>query len=235
MKIVITGASKGFGKAIAAKFAADGEPHIFMLCARGLNGLERAAAELKARYPSSEFNIYSCDLGVTDQTNAFAAWIIAQGLVPDILVNNAGIYFPGSVHDEDEGILEKLIAVNLYSAYHLTRKLVPGMIAARSGHIFNMCSIASVKAYPNGGAYSISKFALAGFSVNLREELKPHNIKVTAVYPGAAYTDSWKGSGVDEERLMAEDDVADMIVAAARLSPRACVEEILVRPQLGDL
>jgi len=102
-------------------------------------------------------------------------------------------------------------------------------------HIFNICSIASVQAYSNGGSYSISKFALLGFSKNLREELKPHNIKVTAVLPGAAYTDSWIGSGIDENRIMEANDVAAMVFAASQLSTKACVEEILLRPQLGDL
>ena len=116
-----------------------------------------------------------------------------------------------------------------------TRLLLPGMMARKTGHIFNMCSVASLKAYSNGGAYSISKFALAGFSANLREEMKAFGIKVTTVYPGAAYTDSWAGSGVDPQRIMEAGDVADMVLAASRLSPQATVEEILLRPQLGDL
>jgi short-subunit dehydrogenase len=153
----------------------------------------------------------------------------------DVLVNNAGQFLPGSVHDEGEGVLERMIAVNLYGAYQLTRVLLPGMMARRSGHIFNICSVASLQAYPNGGAYSISKWALAGFSANLREELKPHGIKVTSVYPGAVYTDSWAGSGVEPNRIMQAADVAEMVYAASRLSPQATVEEILLRPQLGDL
>ena len=153
----------------------------------------------------------------------------------DVLINNAGQFLPGSIHDEAEGTLEQLIEVNLYSAYHLTRALLPGMMARRSGHIFNICSVASLQAYPNGGAYSISKWALAGFSANLREELKPHGVKVTSIYPGAAYTDSWIGSGVDPQRIMEAADVAEMVYAASRLSPQATVEEILLRPQLGDL
>ena len=98
-----------------------------------------------------------------------------------------------------------------------------------------MCSIASVAAYANGGSYSISKFALLGFNKNLREEMKPYNIKVTAVIPGAVYTDSWSGTDVKPERIMQPDDIATMIYAASMLSPEACVEEILLRPQLGDL
>jgi short-subunit dehydrogenase len=128
-----------------------------------------------------------------------------------------------------------MITTNLYSAYHITRVFLPAMIQRKSGHIFNMCSIASVQAYANGGSYSISKFALLGFSKNLREELKPYHIKVTAVLPGAVYTDSWSGSGIDPERIMEASDVAEMVFTASRLSPQACVEDIILRPQLGDL
>ena len=241
MNIAITGASRGFGRAIAEKFAMDGRPHIFMLCARNKSNLEKTAEELRSSYPASDFRTYSCDLGIKQEAIAFGDWILTrqsqgkQTSAIDVLVNNAGIYLPGSVHNEEDGVLEKLIAVNLYSAYHLTRRLLPAMMDRRQGHIFNMCSIASLNAYTNGGSYSISKFALAGFSKNLREELKPFDIKVTALFPGAAYTDSWKGSGIDPQRLMDEKDVADMVYSAAGLSPRACVEEIILRPQLGDL
>ncbi len=125
--------------------------------------------------------------------------------------------------------------VNLYSAYHLTRALLPLMMESRQGHIFNMCSIASHNAYANGGAYSISKFALLGFSKNLREEMKPYGIKVTAVSPGATMTHSWEGAGVDPNRIMEAKDIAEMVYAASRLSPMAVVEDIVLRPQLGDL
>jgi NADP-dependent 3-hydroxy acid dehydrogenase YdfG len=128
-----------------------------------------------------------------------------------------------------------MIAANLYSAYNVTRSLIGKMIQQKSGHIFNICSIASLQAYKNGGAYSISKYALAGFSRNLREEMKEHNIKVTAVYPGAAFTDSWAGSGIDPKRIMAARDIAEMVFTATQLSPQACVEDIILRPQLGDL
>jgi short-subunit dehydrogenase len=105
----------------------------------------------------------------------------------------------------------------------------------KAGHIFNICSIAALQAYKNGGAYSISKFAMLGFSKNLREEMKPHNIKVTAIMPGATYTDSWEGSGISAQRIMEAADIAELVYNASRLSPQACVEEIIVRPQLGDL
>jgi short-subunit dehydrogenase len=131
--------------------------------------------------------------------------------------------------------LEKMLSVNLFSAYHLTRTVLPKMKAAKTGHIFTICSIAGLAAYPNGGSYSISKFALLGFTKNLRLELRELNIKVTAVIPGAVYTDSWNGSGVSEDRIMKPEDIASVIYSASQLSLAATVEEIVIRPQLGDL
>jgi short-subunit dehydrogenase len=154
---------------------------------------------------------------------------------PDILINNAGQFIPGNIHNEPEGHLEKMLEINLYSAYHLTRRLLPSMIQQKSGHIFNICSIASLNAYANGGAYSISKFALLGFSKNLREEMKPKGIKVTAVLPGATMSASWDVASIDPNRIMEANDIATMVYAASQLSPQAVVEDIILRPQLGDL
>ncbi len=235
MNIVITGASKGFGKAIAERFASDGQAHRFFLCARTGHELEKTGKELKERFPQVTVHTIVCDVTDKSQLTDFAGWIMGKISQTDILVNNAGIYLPGNAYGEEDGNLERLMDVNVYSAYHLTRLLLPAMMKAKSGHIFNMCSIASLHAYPNGGAYGISKYALYGFSKNLREEMKPFGIKVTHVLPGAAYTDSWSGTGVDPKRIMEAADIAQMVYAAAQLSPQACVEEIILRPQLGDL
>jgi short-subunit dehydrogenase len=109
------------------------------------------------------------------------------------------------------------------------------MQAAGNGHIFNMCSVAGLKAYPGGGAYSVSKFALEGFTQNLRLELMTQGIKVTAIQAGATMSDSWAGSDIPAERMMRADDVATAIWSAYQLSPQSVVESILLRPQLGDL
>ena len=232
MNIVITGASKGLGKAIAEKFAAAG--HTLFICARNEVELYATMQQLLEQYPECSARAKSVDMSLKEEVNAFAQWCLLFG-VPDIIVNNAGQFLPGSIYNEEEGLLEKMMHVNLYSAYHLTRAFLPEMLKARQGHVFNVCSIASLDAYPNGGAYSISKFALLGFSKNLRQELQSFNIKVTAVMPGAAYTDSWSGSKIDPQRIMEAGDVAEMVYAATLLSPQACVEEIILRPQLGDL
>lgn len=233
MNCIITGGSRGLGKAMAERFAAGG--YHLALVARDGRRLTAVAEELHMRYPDVRIACFPVDMSKEEKVLSLGKGLAGAVGTVDVLINNAGQFLPGSVHNEPAGLLEQLMAVNLYSAYHLTRLLLPGMMARRSGHIFNLCSVASLQAYPNGGAYSITKYALAGFSANLREEMKPYGIKVTTVYPGAAYTDSWAGSGVDPQRIMTAADVAEMVFTASRLSPSATVEEILLRPQLGDL
>lgn len=232
MNIVITGASRGMGKATALKFAKDA--HKLFLCARTKETLDKAAAEIKNSFPSSTVHTFIADLSVKDEVIAFGKFCLQYG-TPDIVINNAGYYLPGNCIDETEGTLDSMLKLNLYSAYHLIRTLVPEMIKNKSGHIFNICSIASLKAYKGGGGYSISKFALNGFSQNLRQELQPHGIKVTAVFPGAVLTDTWGDFDNSSNRIMEANDIAEMIYAATKLSKGAVVEEIVLRPQLGDL
>lgn len=232
MNIVITGGSKGMGKAMAEKFAS--AKHNIFICSRTEKELAKTAEELNNKYPDS-VQYFAADLSKKKEVLKFAQWLLDKKLEIDVLINNAGQFVQGSVYNEPEGNIEQMINVNLYSAYHLTRALLPGMIKNKSGHIFNMCSIAAFAAYANGGSYSISKFALMGFSKNLREEMKPFFIKVTTVYPGAVYTSSWEGAGFEPQRLMEADDIADLVFAASQLSPQACVEDIVIRPILGDL
>jgi short-subunit dehydrogenase len=232
MNIVITGGSKGMGKAMAEKFAA-AKNNIF-ISSRNEEQLSETAGELNKKC-DGHVEYFAADLSKKEEVLKFAKWLSEKNIQPDILINNAGTFVPGSVYDEPEENLEMMLGINLYSAYHLTRALLPGMIEKRSGHIFNISSIAALKAYANGGSYSISKYALMGFSKNLREEMKPFNIKVTTVYPGAVFTSSWEGSDIKPERIMKVNDIADMVFAASLLSPQACVEDIVIRPLLGDL
>lgn len=231
MKVVITGGSQGIGKAIAQRFAAAG--HDLFLIARNMDKDNAWQQDLMKQF-GIQLSTFNADLSVKAQVKAAAEAVLAAWDTIDVLVNNAGTFVMGNVHDEPEGNLEKMIELNLYSAYYMSRYLLPVMMENKSGHIFNICSIAALKAYKGGGSYSISKFALEGFSKNLRDEMKPFGIKVTSVHPGATFTRSWEGF-VEPERIMESNDVADMILAAANLSATACVEDIILRPQLGDL
>jgi len=232
MTVLITGASRGIGKAIAEIFAAGG--HDLFISSRSEVALYKAMEELQTKYPSVSIKAKAFDLSDKEQAKQLGSWCL-KSAVPDILVNNAGLFEPGSIYNESEGVLESQLAINVHSAYHLTRSVLPKMMERKSGHIFNMCSIASLSAYHNGGSYSISKYALHGFSKNLREEMKPYNIKVTAIPPGAVLTDSWGDYDNSAKRIMEAEDIAKMVYASSQLSPAACVEDIVIRPQLGDL
>ena len=233
MNAIITGASRGIGKAIAYKFAVQG--FNLALCARSHSDLEALSIELSALHPNIEVFFKATDVSKKEEVMAFAEEVESRWDVVDVLVNNAGVFIPGEIHTEAEGVLEQMMATNLYSAYHLTRALLPRMFSSEKPHIFNMCSVASLMAYPNGGSYCISKFALLGFSRVLREELKNKQVRVTAVLPGATWTDSWEGSGQSPQRMMKTSDIAQAVWSAYQMSEQSVVEEILIRPQLGDI
>lgn len=232
MNAVITGASRGIGKAIAKIFALN--VYDLVLVSKNETHLLNTVQEFEKDFPDITIKAQAFDLSKKEAVLLCGEWINNNTDTVDVLVNNAGTFLPGNVIDETDGTLEAMMQTNVYSAYYLTKTLVPKMIAQGNGHIFNLCSIAGLQAYPNGGSYSISKFALMGYTKNLRHELREHGVKVTAVIPGAVYTDSWAGF-VAPERIMEAEDVAQMVYAASRLSPQAVVEDIVLRPQLGDL
>lgn len=230
---IITGATQGIGKAIAEKLLAEG--FSVAICARTQSDLDNIQQEWKQQYPIAQIVTFQADLSVREEITAFANYVKGQFTSIDILVNNAGLFFPGKLMDEPEGHLEELMNTNLYSAYHLTRGVIGEMSKNGAGHIFNICSVASLQAYPNGGAYSITKYALLGFSENLREEYKGTGLKVTAICPGATHSRSWEGAGISQECIMAATDVAEMLWSAYVLSKGANVETIVMRPSQGDL
>lgn len=229
---VVTGGTRGIGRAVIERFAKGGFD--IVTSARTRSALESMKDQLQKNY-NVKVDVLSADLSQASQVKEFGQFVTGLHRPVDVLVNNAGFFTPGSIITEVDGALEQMIQANLYSAYHLTRCLVPAMKERRSGHIFNMCSIASTKAYPNGGSYAISKHALLGFSRVLREELKQYDIRVTAVMPGATKTDSWAGVDLPDSRFMKTEDVAEAIFAAHALSVNSVVEEMIIRPQLGDI
>ena len=233
MNVIITGASKGIGKAIAEIFAANG--HNLFLCSRGEVTLYKTMEELMTKYPAVTIKAKPFDLSKKEEAKAFGNWCLSFA-VPDILGQQCRRFEPGNVHNEEEGLLESQMATNLYSAYHLTRTLLPAMMEQKAAVIFLIC-VPLLRFMPMQMAALTASANLpcTGFSKNLREEMKPHGIKVTSVFPGAVLTDSWGNYDNSSKRIMEADDIAKMIYAASQLSPQACVEDIVMRPQLGDL
>jgi NAD(P)-dependent dehydrogenase (short-subunit alcohol dehydrogenase family) len=224
---LVTGATRGIGLALAKKLVEKG----FKVSGIG-SSLESCAT---AAASDPEIRFFPVDLSQKEEIKTFVHQFLAETGVPDLLINNAGKFLPGSIGEEEEGVFEELMAVNLSGPYHLTRGLLPGMKAAKSGTIVNICSTASIVPYPNGGSYCISKFGLLGFSKVLREELKPFKIRVISVLPGAVLTDSWAGSGFPESRFIDTDSLAELVVTACTLPENVVVEEVLLRPFEGDI
>jgi len=230
--ILVTGGTRGIGRAIVEKFAEQGFD--IFTCARNGEDLASLGRYLQERFPKILVNTFVADLSVKEEVLRFAEQVKAK-VIPDVLVHNTGIFLPGALHDEAEGNLEFLMQTNVYSAYRLTRAFAKELMQRKSGHIFSIGSIAGITAYPNGGSYSVSKWAMLGMTKCFREEFKSHQIKVTSILPGATLTDAWAAVDLPAERFVAAQDVADMVFATYNLSPQAVVEEVIIRPQLGDI
>ncbi len=142
LHVVITGASRGLGKAMAQKFASAG--HHLYLVSRSDAALYQTMQSLQAEYPGITIKSKTFDFSESGNAIACGEWILKYGTAIDILVNNAGIFFTGLHYDEEKGALETQMEVNFFSAYHLSRTLIPVMKARGSGHIFNISSIAAL-------------------------------------------------------------------------------------------
>jgi short-subunit dehydrogenase len=230
--ILVTGGTKGIGRAIIDKFGEEGFD--VFTCARHEKELELLEKEFLSKFPGQKIFVAEADLSRKEEVHRFAESVKKQA-IPDVLVNNTGIFLPGAIHSEPDGNFEMMMHTNLFSAYYLTRAFTSEMIERKSGHIFSMGSIAGLTAYANGGSYAISKWAMLGFTKCLRQELKDFNIKVTSILPGATFTASWEGVEIPLERFMKVEDIAAALWSAYNLSPYSVVEEIVIRPQLGDL
>ncbi len=232
-KAVITGGTRGIGRALVHRFAQEGFDIIS--CSRSQGDLESLKAEMVKLNPNIRFLGFTADLSKRRETDSFINSVRQNASSVDVLINNAGVFLPGEIHSEIQGNLEKMIDTNLYSAYYLTRGIIRPMMDLKRGYVFNICSIASLGAYPQGSSYTISKFALLGFSKCLRQEMRVHGVRVTAVLPGAVKTPSWDGVDIPEERFIKPEDIAKAVWSAYCLSDSTVVEEIVIRPQLGDI
>lgn len=230
---IVTGGTKGIGRAIVLKFVKN--RFDIITCSRNQKDLENLKSEVEQEYPDSTIFIKNTDLSIKTEVMDFVTFCLDKKGAIEILINNTGVFIPGKISSEPEGNLEMMMNTNLYSAYHLTRGILPSMMKIRNGYIFNICSVASIMPYANGGSYSISKYAMLGMTKVLREEMKEHGIRVTAVLPGATLTASWDGVDLPDSRFIKADDVADAVYGAYCLTESSVVEEIVIRPQLGDI
>lgn len=232
--VLITGASQGIGADIALAFAAQARARL-ILVARNERNLAAVAARAKKAGAKSA-DCIGCDVTDADAVDLLASTLLARhGQPPDVLINNAGWFQPDTLAQMDPAAFDAVVAANLHSAFYVTRALAPAMMKRKRGDIFFTASVASLRAFPQGGAYVAAKHGLLGLARAWREELRPRGIRVITVLPGATASPSWEGSGVKPERLMASEDVAAVFVDAWRKSRRTVIEEIVLRPLQGDV
>ncbi len=232
--VVITGASQGIGAAVAEAFAtAFGSDAKLALVARSEEKLADVAERCRA--PGATAEAFCCD--VTDEAAvvAMAQEVVGRFGTPDVLVNNAGAFIPGTFSETSTDAFRSQVAVNLTSAFLVTRDFIGGMAERGSGDIIFMASVAAIRGYPGGVAYCAAKHGMLGLARALREEVKEQGIRVASILPGATRTASWDGTDLPDERFIDPKDVARAVLEAHKMSPRAVVEEIVIRPQLGDI
>ena len=231
--VLITGASQGIGAAIAAVFAAEMPGARLALVARNeknLGAVARTCIRLGAKV-----EIFPCNVTDEAAVATMARTVTKHFGRVDVLINNAGKFFAASFLETKLADFDAQLAANLRSVFLVSQAFVPGMVKRGRGDVFNLSSIAGRQAYPNGAAYCAAKHGVTGLSAVMRAELKDQGVRVCCVHPGATWTPSWSASGVQPKRIMPAEDVARAILDIYRLSRRTVVEEIVLRPQLGDV
>lgn len=232
MIVVVTGASQGIGRAIAEAFAERDDAKV-ALVARTRSKLESVADACRER--GGESLVMPTDVTNDDDVAEMADQVRETWGLPDVLVNNAGMFTYSPLDELTLDGFREQIDVNLTGAFAVTQAFLPAMRDRGHGHLFYMGSVASVKAYPGNAGYCAAKHGIRGLARVVREETKDEGLRVTTVIPGATYTPTWDGVDLPENRFMPPEDVAQSVVDAYHLSDRTVLEELLLRPQEGDV
>lgn len=237
-RVLITGASAGFGDAMARAFAAHGA-HL-ELWARRFDRLETLKSELEAKH-RVEIGVQEVDVRDREQVHAAAAVLAKRDRPVDVLVNNAGL--ASGLDPVHEGRLEDwdaMIDTNVKGLLYVTREILPTMVARNSGHVINIGSVAGYWIYPKGNVYNATKFAVRALTEAMSVDLFGTKVRVSSVDPGAADTEfarvRFHG---DEERAqkvydgfqpLSAQDVADAVVYVANTPPHVMVTRLVLTP-----
>ena len=230
--IVITGASQGIGKAIAQRMAQEPMAQL-VLVARNEEKLKKTAQDCESS--GAKVLICPCDVTHKEAVSEVAEQTFSTFGTPDVVVNNAGAFTPGSILETTLESFRSQVEVNLTSAFIVTRAFLPSLLEQGAGTVFFMASVASIRPYAGGSAYCAAKHGLLGLARVVREETKDQGIRVITLLPGATLTPSWDGVDLPEKRFIPPEDIAAVVADTLHLSPRTVVEEIIIRPQAGDI
>lgn len=234
--ILITGATSGVGKATAEILAS--ENHQLIICGRRIDRLQSLEKTLSQ---ITEVHSLSFDVSSKAQVDEAIASLPDDFKNIDVLINNAGnAHGMDLFHEADVSDWEAMIDINLKGLLYVSRAILPNMVKKKSGHVINIGSIAGIEAYPKGGVYNASKFAVHGLTQSLRQDLNPHNIKVSEIMPGLVNTefskvrfkgDENKASKVYEGMTpLSGQDIAEIISFIISRPPHVNLAETLVLP-----
>jgi len=223
---IVTGASRGIGFAVATSLARMGAK--VSMCARDAKRLEKSADELQR----AGAEVLAVPLDVTRSSELVSlVEKTERALGPvEVLVNNAGIGKFASVQDVTETDWDAMLDTNLKAVFLLSKAVARGMIERRSGHIINIASLAGKNAFAGGSAYCASKWGLLGLTQCMAEDLRPFNIRVSAVCPGSVATDFSPHQGRDTSKMLQPQDVAHAVETILTQEPQSFISEIVMRP-----
>ncbi len=229
----ITGASRGIGYQIAR--------HLAPLCAELVlagkteETISAAVGKLSGETGCRLHPVWGDLADGRSRAEAIARNVSAVVSHLDVLVLNAGYYVEGSLGSIPDGDFERNCQVNFLSSHYLVTALLPLLKRSSRARIVLIGSTAAYEAYPLVPTYGVAKWALRGYAINLRREMMAENIGVTFLSPGGTLTDMWEGTDLPEGRLLDPADIGKLVAALLSLSPQAVVEELIVRPMLGDM
>lgn len=223
---LITGASRGIGKAIARTLGQMGA--MLSLCARDPQRLQSARGELEA--DGVKVLAVPADVSRPDDITSLVQ-TTERSLGPvEILVNNAGIGDFAPIQEATEANWDATLNTNLKAVFLLSKAVAPGMISRRSGHIINIASLAGKNAFAGGGVYCASKWGLLGLTQCAAEDLRPYGVRVSAICPGSVASDFSPHSGKDPGKMLQPEDVAHAVEMILTQAPQSFISEVLLRP-----
>lgn len=230
--VLITGASQGIGAEIAKAFSKLNNV-VLLLLARTEKKLKEVAENCSQQ--GAEAHYFVCDVTDANAVKNVAQIILSRWPALDVLVNNAGYYQSSSFMQTSVEDFKAQVDANLTSSFLVTQAFLASMLAKKSGDIFFMCSIASLQGYADSPAYCAAKHGLLGLARTLRETTKQTGIRVTSIMPGAVLTPAWSIADPLDKRFIPAHDIAKVVIDLHALDHNTNVEEIVVRPRLGDV
>jgi len=236
--ILVTGATSGFGKAIAIRFAKEG--YDIIITGRRMNLLEELAEQLRQEFHPNVLSL-CFDVRHLKEVETAIGSLAGTWQDIDVLVNNAGLAV--GLSSIQEGIIddwEWMIDTNVKGLLYMTRSVAPIMVKRGQGHIINIGSVAGKEVYPNGNVYCGSKSAVDAITKGMRIDLAPYNIKVTHIAPGAAETEfslvRFKGDRSRADKVyqgfkpLAAEDIAEVVYYVTTLPQHVNINDLIIMP-----